>query len=104
MLTENGIDSILDLLSMPFKDIENIEFRVDKRRITLSLTNTNRLKVLTSFHIYYTQKISPLNMNDWLSLKKEKFEEFCLTYQEKDYNIDTPQTTLSLGNSITPSK
>ena len=27
-----------------------------------------------------------------MNLDKDEFEEFCLTYQEKDYNIDTPQS------------
>ena len=40
-------------------------------------------------------------MNNWLSLKKEELEEFCLIYEEKDYNIDNPQTNSSLGNPIT---
>ena len=91
MLTDNGINTILDFLSMSFKNIEDIEDRVDKKRIKLSLANTNRLKVLKSFHIYNAQKGSPLNVNDWMNLDKNEFEEFCLTYQEKDYNIDTPQ-------------
>ena len=93
MLTENGINTILDFLSMSFKHIEDIEVRVDKKYIQLSLANTNRLKVLKSFHIYNAQKRSPLNMNAWMNLDKDEYEEFCLTYQEKDYNIDTPQPT-----------
>ena len=49
MLTENGINSIIDFLGMSFKDIESIEFRVDNRRGKLGLVNTNRLKVLNPF-------------------------------------------------------
>ena len=52
MLTDNGINTILDFLIMIFKIIEDIEVRVDKRRIKLSLANTNRLKILIYFHIY----------------------------------------------------
>ena len=66
MLTDNGINTILDFLSMPFKNIEDIEVRVDNRCIKLSLTNTNRLNILKSFHIYNAQKRSPLNVNDWM--------------------------------------
>ena len=89
MLMENSINTILDFLSMPFKNIEGIEDRVDKKCIKLSLTNTNKLKVLESFYIYKAQKGSPLNVNDWMNLDKNEFEECCLTYQEKYYNIDT---------------
>ena len=42
-----------------------------------------------------------------MNLDKDEFEEFCLTYQEKYYNIDTPQPASmqsSLGKSITPSQ
>ena len=43
-------------------------------------------------------------MNIWLNLRKEEFEEFRLIYEEKDYNIDTTQTTSSLGNPINTPK
>ena len=36
--------------------------------------------------------------------RKDEFEEFRLIYEEKDYNIDTPQTTSSQGNPITTPK
>ena len=62
MITDNGINTILDFLSMSFKHIEDIEDIVDKKRIKLSLANTHRLKALKSFHIYNAQKGSPLNM------------------------------------------
>ena len=80
MLTDNGSYTILDFLSMSFKNVEDIEVRVDKRCIKLSLANTNRLKVLKSFRIYNAQKRSTLNVNDWMNLEKDEFEEFCLTY------------------------
>ena len=38
-------------MSMSFKNIEDIEGRIDKRRTKLSLANINRLNVLTSFHM-----------------------------------------------------
>ena len=44
MLIENGIHTILDILNMSFKYLKNIEGRIDRRRIKLSLANTNRLK------------------------------------------------------------
>ena len=31
-------------------------------------------------------------MNEWINLEKDISEEFHLTYQEKDYNIDAPQS------------
>ena len=90
MLTDNDINTILDFLSMSFKNIEDIEGRVDKKHIKLSLANTNILKVLKSFHIYNEQKGSPSNVNDLMNMDKNEFQVICLTYQEKDYNIDTP--------------
>ena len=80
MLIDNGINTMPDLLIMSFKHIEDIEDRVDKRCIKLSLYSTNRLKVLKSFHLYSAHEVLPLNMNDSMSLKKEEFGEFCLTY------------------------
>ena len=58
MLMDNGINTILDFLCISFKNIEDIEVRVDKKHIKLSLANTNRLKVLTSFHIYNAQRVT----------------------------------------------
>ena len=49
MRIDNGINTILNFLSMFFKKIEDIEDRVDKKRIKLSLANTNRLKVFNPF-------------------------------------------------------
>ena len=46
ILIESDTNTILDILSMPFKNIEDIKGRVDKRHTKLSLTNINRLKVL----------------------------------------------------------
>ena len=52
ILVENGIHTIFNILNISFKDIENIKDIIDKKRIQLSLANTNRLKVLKSFHMH----------------------------------------------------
>ena len=62
MLMENGIHTILDILSISFKNIEYIEGRIDKRRTKLSLANTNRLKLLKYFHIHNERIKTPLNV------------------------------------------
>ena len=59
MLTDNGINTILDFLSVSFKNIEDIEDRVNKKRIKLSLANTNRLKVLKPFTYTMNRKENP---------------------------------------------
>ena len=80
MLIENGIWTILDILSMSFKDIEDIEDKIDKRRIKLSLANTNILKVVKSFHMHNEQTGTTLNMDDWLNLEQKVFVNFRLSY------------------------
>ena len=107
MLTENDINTILDVLSMSFKNIEDIEGRIDKRRTKMSLANTNRLKVLKSFHIHNGRIGTPFSVADWLDLEKNIFEELRLSYQEIDYNIDASQSVSTQpysGQSNAPSK
>ena len=61
--------------------------------------------VLKSFRMYNEQKGSPLNVNGWMNLEKDIFEEFRWTYQEKDYNTDTTQSASTpsvLGKPNTP--
>ena len=69
MIIDNGINTILDALSMPLKNIEDIEGRINKRHTKLSLANTNRLKVLTSVHIHNERIGAPLNEADWLDVE-----------------------------------
>ena len=107
MRIENGVDTIFDILSIPFKDIEDIECRINNKCIKLNLANINRLKILKSFHMHNEQTKTPLNLNDWLNLEQKVFVNFHLYYQEKDYNMDASQSASAqsyLEKSIVPSK
>ena len=55
MCIENDIRTILDILSISFKYIEVIEYKIDNKRIQLSIANTNRLKVLRAFRMLNEQ-------------------------------------------------
>ena len=107
MRIENGVDTIFDILSIPFKDIEDIECRINNKCIKLNLANINRLKILKSFHMHNEQTKTPLNLNDWLNLEQKVFVNLHLYYQEKDYNMDASQSASAqsyLEKSIVPSK
>ena len=57
---------------MAFKDIEDMEYRVNNKRITLNIAATNRLKLLKYFNIHNERMKTPLKMNDWVNIDNEK--------------------------------
>ena len=93
MIIENGIYTILDILILSFKDIEDIECRIDNKRVKLSMTDNNRLKLLKSCHMHNKRTGVPLNINDWLNIEHTTFTKFHLSHQEKEYNVDPTQRT-----------
>ena len=80
--------TMIDILSIYFKDIEYIESRIDNKRVKLSMVNTNRIQVLKSFHVHNERMGTLLNMNDCLNLEHKTFTNFRLSYKEKEYSID----------------
>ena len=95
MLQANGIYTLLDTLSMSFKDIYDIECVVNNKRITLNIAATNRLDILKSFSIHNESIKTPLRMNDWLNIDIDQFINFRIYYQEIDYNVDVPSQPIS---------
>ena len=72
MLQANCIYILLDMLSMPFKNTEDMEYGVNNKRIALNMAASNRLKILKYFNIHNERMKTPLKMNDWVNIDNEK--------------------------------
>ena len=71
MLQANGVYTLLDILSISFKYIENIECKVNNKRQTLNVAATNRLIILKSFSIHKERMKTPIRMNEWISVDSD---------------------------------
>ena len=71
MLQVNVIHTLLGILGMSFKHIEVIKCRVNNKRIILSMSATNRLKILKSFNTHSEHMKKPLEINDWMNVYDE---------------------------------
>ena len=91
MLLANEIHTILDVLIIPFKDIEGMDFRVNNKCIQLSIDSTNRIKLSQYFHMHNERMKVPLNMTDWMNLNVNELIKFCVSYQVSDYTVDVNQ-------------
>ena len=81
---------------MSLKYIEILKCRVNNKCVTLSMADTNRLKILNYFNIHNKRMKTPLKINDWMNVDNEEFIDFCLSYQESEYTVDaTSQSTSS---------
>ena len=95
MFQTNGIYTLFSTISMSFKDVKDIECRVNNKRQTLNITATNRLKILKYFIIHNECMKPPLRINDWLSIDSDQFIDFLISYQEIEHNVDVPSKSTS---------
>ena len=75
---------------MSFKDIENIECRVNNKLQTFNIAVTNRLKILKFFSIHNERIKIHIIMNEWFNIDNSQFIDFHICYQEIEYNVDVP--------------
>ena len=64
MLLANDTYTLLEILGIYFKYIEDMKCRINNNSIKLSLASTNRLKILKYFNIHNEYMKSPLKMNN----------------------------------------
>ena len=60
ILQANGIYTLLDIMNISFKHIEDIECRFNNTRQTLNIAATSRLNMLKSFSIHKERIKRPL--------------------------------------------
>ena len=84
ILQANNIYALLDTPSIPFKDIEDIECRVNNKHQTINIAATNRLKILKSFSIHKERMKTSLRMNGWINMYNDQFIDFRICYQKID--------------------
>ena len=80
ILQVNGMYTLLDILSMTFQDIEDIECRVNNKLQSVNMDATNRLKILKSFSIHNERMKTPIRMNDWHNVTIDQFTDFRVSY------------------------
>ena len=71
MLQTNGISTLLDTLSISFKYIEDIKYRVNNKRKNINVAATNRLIISKSFSIHNEHIKITLKTNECLNIDND---------------------------------
>ena len=84
-LRNNGLTEIEDIFALSNDQIDDLSYKENNKRFTLTLGQRNMLRILSAFNTNQIRSNKALEIKDWINITKDQFSQFRIIYNPADY-------------------